>query len=76
MPFTRALIALLVILALGVLFQRGRHLFPVGTRTATCCATFPASVILACGMTTVIIAGGIDLSVGSVLGSPRSSPQN
>lgn len=65
--FKRALIALLLIILLGVVFNGGgafnkwdthrdmlRHISRYG--------------ILACGMTLVIITGGIDLAVGSVLG--------
>lgn len=65
--FKRALFALLLIVLLGVLFNGGgafnkwdthrdmlRHISRFG--------------ILACGMTIVIISGGIDLAVGSVLG--------
>ncbi len=65
-PAGRALIALLLVLLLGMLFNADGAFFKVDTHTAT---LRQASVygILACGMTLVIIAGGIDLSVGSVL---------
>ena len=39
-----------------------------GIPTATCSGGVSVFGILACGMTLVIITGGIDLSVGSILG--------
>jgi ribose transport system permease protein len=67
LPFTRALLALLIIIGIGMIFNADgafskwdthrdmlRHISRFG--------------ILACGMTIVIITGGIDLSVGSILG--------
>jgi len=62
----RALIALVLVLAVGFIFHADRAFFDPGTHRD---ALRQASVygILACGMTLVIIAGGIDLSVGSVL---------
>jgi ribose transport system permease protein len=65
-PVGRALLALVMILVLGVLFHADGAFFKIGTHRD---ALRQASVygMLACGMTLVIIAGGIDLSVGSVL---------
>ena len=58
--------ALLLVLLIGIVFNADGAFFKVGTHRDT---LRQASVygILACGMTLVIIAGGIDLSVGSVL---------
>lgn len=67
LPFTRALIALLVILALGALFNADGTFFRWDTHRDML-RHISRFGILACGMTIVIIAGGIDLSVGSVLG--------
>ena len=60
------MIALLLVLLLGVIFHAEGAFYKPGTHRD---ALRQASVfgILACGMTLVIIAGGIDLSVGSVL---------
>jgi len=65
-PAGRALIALSLVLAMGVLFHADGAFFKIGTHRD---ALRQASVygMLACGMTLVIITGGIDLSVGSVL---------
>src|SRR5215831_8511270 len=65
-PATRALAALLFVLLLGCFFNADRAFFKLGTHRD---ALRQASVfgILACGMTLVIISGGIDLAVGSVL---------
>ncbi len=66
-PFVRALLALIVIIILGAAFNADGAFFKWGTHRDM---LRQASVfgILACGMTIVIISGGIDLSVGSVLG--------
>ncbi|PWU09060.1 MAG: hypothetical protein C5B50_28345 [Verrucomicrobia bacterium] len=66
-PASRALIALLFILAIGCIFNANGTFFKSDTHHDT---LRQASVfgILACGMTLVIISGGIDLAVGSVLG--------
>jgi len=74
-PFTRvlaspagaALIALMLVLYLGFLFPADEAFYKLGTHRD---ALRQASVygILACGMTLVIISGGIDLAVGSILG--------
>ena len=66
MPATRALLALLLVLVIGCVFNADGAFFKIGTHRD---ALRQASVfgILACGMTLVIISGGIDLAVGSVL---------
>jgi len=65
-PAGRALIALVLVLLFGLLFNADGAFFKPGTHRD---ALRQASVygILACGMTLVIITGGIDLAVGSVL---------
>ncbi|HEV2456460.1 MAG TPA: ABC transporter permease [Verrucomicrobiae bacterium] len=65
-PAGRAFLALLLVLILGAIFNGDGAFFKFGTHRDT---LREASVygILACGMTMVIISGGIDLSVGSVL---------
>src|ERR1051326_5837102 len=65
-PATRALVALLFVLLLGCIFNAQGAFFKLGTHRDT---LRQASVfgILACGLTLVIINGGIDLAVGSVL---------
>lgn len=65
-PASRALLALGLVLLLGGLFNADGAFFKPGTHRD---ALRQASVfgILACGMTLVIISGGIDLAVGSVL---------
>jgi len=65
-PASRALLALVLVLALGCVFSADGAFFKPGTHRD---ALRQASVygILACGMTLVIIGGGIDLAVGSVL---------
>src|SRR6266487_4410708 len=65
-PVSRVLLALALVLLLGCLFNADGAFFKPGTHRD---ALRQASVfgILACGMTLVIISGGIDLAVGSVL---------
>ena len=65
-PATRALLALLFVLLLGCCFNADGTFFRFDTHRD---ALRQISVfgILACGMTLVIISGGIDLAVGSVL---------
>jgi ribose transport system permease protein len=65
-PATRAVAALALVILLGCLFNADGAFFKAGTHRD---ALRQASVfgILACGMTLVIISGGIDLAVGSVL---------
>lgn len=61
------MLALGIVLLLGVVFHADGSFFKLGTHRD---ALRQASVygILACGMSLVIISGGIDLAVGSVLG--------
>jgi ribose transport system permease protein len=65
-PAGRAFLALLLVLIIGAIFNADGAFFKMGTHRDT---LRQASVygILACGMTLVIISGGIDLAVGSVL---------
>lgn len=65
-PATRALLALILVFVLGCVFNADGAFFKFGTHRD---ALRQASVfgILACGMTLVILSGGIDLAVGSVL---------
>lgn len=65
-PAVRAVIALLLVLACGIIFNGDGAFFKFGTHRD---AIRQISVYgcLACGLTLVIITGGIDLAVGSVL---------
>lgn len=65
-PAGRALIALALVGVLGIIFNADGAFFKLGTHRD---ALRQASVfgMLACGMTLVIITGGIDLAVGSIL---------
>jgi ribose transport system permease protein len=65
-PATRAVVALLFVFLLGCCFNAHGAFFKLGTHRD---ALRQASVfgILACGLTLVIISGGIDLAVGSVV---------
>lgn len=65
-PAFTALLALLLVFALGLIYSGDGAFYKLGTHRD---ALRQASVygILACGMTVVIISAGIDLSVGSVL---------
>jgi ribose transport system permease protein len=65
-PATRALAALLFVIVLGCIFNADGAFLKIGTHRD---ALRQASVfgILACGMTLVIVSGGIDLAVASVL---------
>lgn len=65
-PAGRALLALVLVLLVGLIFNADGAFFRAGTHRD---ALRQASVygILACGLTLVIITGGIDLGVGSVL---------
>jgi ribose transport system permease protein len=65
-PAGRALLALLLVVAAGAIFNAQGAFFKAVTHRDT---WRQASVygILACGMTLVIIAAGIDLAVGSIL---------
>ncbi|HEX3602066.1 MAG TPA: ABC transporter permease [Lacipirellulaceae bacterium] len=62
----RALLALGLVLLIGVVFNADGAFFKVGTHRDTF-RQLSVYGILACGMTLVIISGGIDLAVGSVL---------
>lgn len=66
-PFVRALLALLVIFGLGLIFNSDGAFFKWSTHRDML-RQISVYGILACGLTLVIITGGIDLSVGSVLG--------
>src|SRR5579862_3272048 len=65
-PAGRASLALLLVLAAGVIFNADHAFFKIGTHRDT---LRQASVygMLACGMTLVIVSGGIDLAVGSLV---------
>jgi ribose transport system permease protein len=65
-PAGRAFIALVLVVLVGVIFNAEGAFYKVATHRD---ALRQASVygILACGMTLVIIGGGIDLAVGSIL---------
>lgn len=65
-PAGRAFLALALVLIIGVMFNADGAFFKIGTHRD---ALRQMSVygILACGMTLVIISGGIDLAVGSML---------
>lgn len=65
-PLGRALLALLLVLLIGVIFNADGAFFNRGTHRDTF-RQLSVYGILACGMTFVIISGGIDLAVGSVL---------
>jgi len=65
-PVTRALGALTIIFVIGLIFNANGAFFKWGTHRDMLRAVSVYG-ILACGMTLVIIAGGIDLSVGSIL---------
>ena len=66
-PAGRALIALGLVLMLGLVFHADGAFYKFGTHRDAMRQTSVYG-ILACGMTLVIITGGIDLAVGSVLG--------
>lgn len=66
-PAGRALIALGLVLLLGLVFHADGAFYKAGTHRDALRQTSVYG-ILACGMTLVIITGGIDLAVGSVLG--------
>jgi ribose transport system permease protein len=66
-PVFRALLALVLMVLIGMVFNANGAFFKPGTHFDTL-RYISRYGILACGMTLVIIAGGIDLAVGSVLG--------
>jgi ribose transport system permease protein len=66
-PTVRAVASLLFVVALGLLFNADGAFLKWDTHRDML-RQVSVYGILACGMTLVIVAGGIDLSVGSVLG--------
>lgn len=62
----RVLLPLIVVLAIGCVFHREGAFFAWETHRAVL-REVSVHGILACGMTLVVVAGGIDLAVGSVL---------
>ena len=66
-PLVRALLSLGLVLAVGALFNAGGTFFQWDTHRDML-RQVSVYGILACGMTLVVIAGGIDLAVGSLLG--------
>jgi ribose transport system permease protein len=62
----RAAVALLLVLAVGAIFNAGGSFFMLGTQRDTL-RELSVFGILSCGMTLVIVSGGIDLSVGSLV---------
>jgi len=65
-PALRATAALLLVLVIGVICNADHAFFRFSTHQQTF-REVSVPGILACGMTIVIVCGGIDLSVGSVL---------
>lgn len=65
-PIVRALGAIIIVFTIGLLFNADGAFFKWGTHRDMLRAVSVYG-ILACGMTLVIITGGIDLSVGSIL---------
>ncbi len=65
-PVTRALAALVVVFILGLIFSADGAFYKWGTHRDML-RSVSVYGLLACGMTLVIITGGIDLSVGSIL---------
>jgi ribose transport system permease protein len=66
-PLARACLSLALVLVLGAVFNADGTFFQWATQRDML-RQVSVYGILACGMTLVIIAGGIDLSVGSILG--------
>lgn len=66
LPGARAVAALAVVLVIGCVFNAGGAFFHVGTHRDAL-RQMGVYGILACGMTLVVISGGIDLAVGSVM---------
>ena len=66
-PLLRAVAALALVVIIGVVFNADGAFFKWGTHRDMFRA-ISVYGILGCGMTLVIIAGGIDLAVGSMLG--------
>ena len=65
-PYARAVVPLVLVLLVGCIFHRDGAFFAWQTHRAML-REISVHGILACGMTVVIITGGIDLSVSSVL---------
>ncbi|HET9934306.1 MAG TPA: ABC transporter permease [Polyangiaceae bacterium] len=65
-PWLRALLPLALVLVLGLVFNGNGAFFEWQTHRALL-REISVHGVLACGLTLVIVAGGIDLSVGSVL---------
>src|SRR4051812_37071813 len=65
-PGARALVALSLVLAIGVVFHQDGAFFRWSTHRDLL-REISVHGILACGMTLVILSGGIDLAVGTVL---------
>lgn len=65
-PVGRAGVALLLVLLVGAIFNADGTFFSLGTQRDTL-RELSVFGILSCGMTLVIISGGIDLSVGSLV---------
>ncbi len=63
----RALVPLVLVLILGAIFHQNGAFFAWSTHRSML-REISVHGILACGMTIVIVSGGIDLAVGSVLG--------
>lgn len=66
-PLARAVLALAAVFALGLCFNADGAFFKWSTHSDLL-RQISVYGILACGMTIVVLSGGIDLSVGSVLG--------
>lgn len=66
-PLARAFLSLALVLVLGAVFNADGTFFQWATQRDML-RQVSVYGILACGMSVVIIAGGIDLSVGSILG--------
>jgi ribose transport system permease protein len=65
-PFVRAIVPLVLVFLVGCLFNQGGAFFEWSTHRAML-REISVLGILACGMTVVILTGGIDLAVGSLL---------
>ena len=65
-PTTRAGLSLILVLLVGVVFNAGGSFFEWGTHRDML-RQISVYGILACGMSLVVISGGIDLAVGSVM---------
>lgn len=66
-PWVRALLALVLVVALGCIYDADGAFYRWNTHRDML-RQVSVYGILACGMTLVVISGGIDLAVGSVLG--------